>query len=227
MESFKHAPETKEQRFKKALENLEGENIQLDIQEKIAILLTCEGLKPASLVEWNGQDIPEEKTNVRTPEEEVAIEEIKTTLINLGLYFDSLETVIKVSEDEYRRMTDFAVSKDQDKVSSVINWVRKNEEENRDIYNIDHHESGRNFGFPETAIEAFSKGSKFVLYPNDLPIEIRETELGRFILGTSLFTFSKEHFQEELKVYESWMNRIKEISPRLYDEAIKEGSLNI
>lgn len=227
MERFKHAPETKEQRFKKALENLEGENIQLDTQEKIALLLTCEGLKPASLVEWSGQDISKENTNLRTREEELAIEEIKTTLVNLGLHFDILETVMKVSEDEYRRMTDFAVSKDQDKVSSVIDWVRKNEEENRDIYNINHQESGRNFGFPETAIEAFSGGSKFVLHPNNLPIEIRETELGRFILGTSLFAFSKEHFQEELKVYESWMNRIKEISPQLYDKAIKEGSLNI
>lgn len=75
---------------------------------------------------------------------------------------------------------------------------------------------GLAIGFPKTAVEAFVKIKRELLF--DLPEEIKNQDYMTF----SGFTFSKENWQEESETVKKWAEEIKKISPNLYNETILE-----
>ncbi|MDQ5883395.1 MAG: hypothetical protein QG654_308 [Patescibacteria group bacterium] len=223
MEKFRASSPEKQHNIQEIITHLESRNIKLGLQNKIVTLLTVDGVKPASFIHWMGQGIPESEIAMKTTEEEQEVQNIKEILAGLGLSFDILETVTKVSEHEYCRKTIFPISLDEEKVKDVMEWLKNRY--TSDGEHVDHVKIGQLLGFPKTSVEAFN--SKQFITGKNLPMEIQNTELGNFILGTSLFAFSKESFQEELEVYKVWMHTIKELSPTLYGEVIKKGQLRM
>ena len=79
------------------------------------------------------------------------------------------------------------------------------------IKSLDHDAMGKFFGFPASAIEAFDDEEK-MLYRQDLPQEVRESECYPFIQ----FVLSKDNWQEEIKLAEQNAEAIKKVSPRLF-----------
>jgi hypothetical protein len=73
---------------------------------------------------------------------------------------------------------------------------------------------GECYGFPASARQAFSEGHN-VISPNsiDAPAEVK---------AFTKFMLSPDHWQEELKTAERWSERVKELSPKLYQAAVEK-----
>jgi len=73
----------------------------------------------------------------------------------------------------------------------------------------DHEQYGRLMGYPETAIQSYIKNNATT---EDLPEWIKRNPL--------ISALSKDNYLTEFKVFENWMNRIKEKSPAIYNELV-------
>ena len=74
----------------------------------------------------------------------------------------------------------------------------------------DHEQYGRLMGYPETAIQSYLKNNTTT---EDLPEWIKKNPLAPAL--------SKDNYLAEFKVFENWMNIIKEKSPTVYNELIE------
>ncbi len=79
-------------------------------------------------------------------------------------------------------------------------------------------EVGRLYGFPDTAIEGFINNEQLA----ELPEEIADTDLGRFYTRTIAMRLSKEHWQDELKVVESWMESVRTLTPEYFEYLVSD-----
>jgi hypothetical protein len=83
-------------------------------------------------------------------------------------------------------------------------------------------ELGKIYGFPKTAIEAFKKNHNSMININNnkdeffLTWEEVEEKIPKDLQPFIGFKFSKDHWEEELKILEKWAEEIKLVSPELY-----------
>ncbi len=188
------------------------ESAKLTVDEKLNILLTKAGLKPASeillvitsemegeITEHMNKDNIQQALNIiqesRLPfklgEKEIIKESYRTKKepkIEKFYQREQMKILIGHSKNDL----DFLIKATKIKSSELL---------------------GEAYGFPKTAIEAFL-GKKEKLDFSILSKEIRESDPVLF----STSTLSRDNWQEEIKQGQQYADFIKKISPRIYEE---------
>ncbi|MDD5750886.1 MAG: hypothetical protein PHU56_04615 [Candidatus Pacebacteria bacterium] len=182
------------------IEDLEKSPLLAD-SEKLALLLMLAGEKPAvvhSLVLKFGseQKISEEKF--------IAEKNFMTDwLKRAGLFFSVKEKRIrggvKGGFKSIVKLYDFNIARDKAALERLNHAHGKLE-------------FGLALGYPYTAAAAFSKGHKFLMEHEDLPFDVKSSEIMDFLF----FRLSKEHWHEELETVKRWSRAIKENFPDFY-----------
>ncbi len=229
-ENKKEQISPKEKELAKEIEQLPLLNV-----DKMNLLLVWRGLKPATDInfifkEWR----PGYPEPLLSPgRKKVHIEKLLQLLGKTGLS--------AVAEKEIRSEPEFIVENNikgeingtesqrifisqnietAEKLSK--NWICEEDEMNENL--------GQLFGFPQTAIEAYTKyredGSRdeneFVIKKNELPEDIRNKDYIAF----ARFKLSKENWQEELEIAKKWAAEIQKLSPALYAEIVRDYRQN-
>lgn len=188
------------------------EKSKLVIDDKVNLLLTKAGLKPASEIKliiksWYEGEFTEHMNEEETKEALEIIEksglpyQIEERKIIEEKYWTKKEPEI---EKPYKReQMNILVSRSKKELDFLIGALKS---KNGELL-------GKAFGFPETAIEAFM-GKREKLDVATLPKEIRESDVMLF----SLPTLSKDNWQEEVKQGQLYADFIKKTSPVIYEE---------
>ena len=188
------------------------ENAPIDPFKKMEVLLIKLGRKPATGIELWSQGWEKNSKN-KTGVDEGKLRELDEFFRGVGLVTELHEPII----DEYvtreyegapeipmeRERVEILVARDQDVFQGFHDAIQS----------LGHDAMGKFFGFPPSAIEAFGDEEK-MLYRQDLPQEIRESECYPFIQ----FVLSKDNWQEEIKLAEQNAEAIKKASPKLFVE---------
>ena len=216
-----HEPKKIEELKQAAKELLECNVVGFVQQAKVNILLAALGLKPLSEFSFL-YNIPNTNYQTRALDERMEKDgaEIKNVLENLGLHstsktaptgpFLTLQYEVSLDKGNFDRL---------EKIQKT--WPKKLPGEDNNAYTkrtntaTVHYEQGKMFGFPETAVRAFAEESNIKF--QDLPIDIRNSRLGLFIEKVHFFGLSKDHWQDELKLIETWMKSIDEVAPGYID----------
>lgn len=225
-ENKKEQISPKEKELTKEIEQLPLFNV-----DKMNLLLVWRGLKPATDInfifkEWK----PGYPEPLLSPgRKKIHIEKLLQLLGKIGLS--------AVAEKEIHSEPEFIVenningeingtesqrifiSKNIETAEELSkNWVSEENEVKEDL--------GQLFGFPQTAIEAYTKyqesgfkdENEFVIKKNELPKDIRNKDYVAF----ARFKLSKENWQEELETVKKWATEIQKLSPSLYAEIVRD-----
>lgn len=200
-----------------AIKNLENENLLISTESRVTMLLSAEGLKPVSLIHVGEQNV----------------EELKNIAKNLGLIFSVSDTITKTYNHKtgknYKSVALF-LTKEKDLFDNYFKETKRQKVNSGEITDEKqkqaiHNQAGNEYGYPKTAVDAFvNKEPRMEL--KDYPEEIRNSEIGKLLNRMQIFIKSKEHWQEELEVYSSWMNKIKELSPKIYQMVLEMPANN-
>jgi len=188
------------------------EKSKLKIDDKVNLLLTKAGLKPASEITLDAKIEDEEGIRELISEEEVqkAVEAIKQA--DLPCVIGEKETVEEEYEIEIqpgvkrtrkRERLNILVGRTQEDLNALLEAEKSGDDE----------QIGKAFGFPATAIEAFV-GKRKKLDISKLPKEIRESDALLF----SSPTLSEDNWQEEVKQGQKYADFIRKQSPKIYNE---------
>ena len=180
-----------ESRFNPELiEELEKTSL-LNDQEKLILLLTLIGEKPAA---YHGLQVkfgPEQESDER---KFIAEREFLTNwLEKAGLIFSTKEEIVSGENGPLAKVLHFNIARDKTSLDRLNNVHGKSE-------------MGLALGYPATAVEAFSKGQEFLVKDEELPFDIRCSEAMDF----SFFRLSKEHWAEEFETIKRWQGAIKD-----------------
>lgn len=200
---------TNENLKNEAITSLEDSNFDLNPEAKVNIILASEGIKPA--------------TNFI-----VKIEDSEKTaqiINNLGLHF--VTSSGEIYNQETGRNSDavkYILSSDKDVIEKLKNIHQEPTSYLAEMDNLESKKKkeylGNTYGYPKTAVDAFVNGEE-KMEIKDIPEETRNSEIGQFLQRLPLFRQSKAHWREELEIYTTWVNKIKEISPRLYKQILE------
>ncbi len=187
------------------------------VAEKIELLLVLLGEKPVGTLEIYGDYKKAGSKKYEKDREAILLSEVdkaKNLLDEIGLHY-------VISGNDMQKITDsdgrVIVSQD-----SITLYVARDEEKLVNISGtISHEDSGRLFGFPETAIEAFLD-KKEKMPREELPDEVRNSECYPFLQ----FVVSRENWPQEIKTAERWAEVIKVNSPKLFEE-LRSGWPNL
>lgn len=239
-EVSKKSPNKKDPNFEKEIPPEDGQEIKelspkfikevekskLAIDDKVNLLLTTAGLKPASEINLfiKEEDIGKSLTQ-RMSEEE--IKQAISAIEKSGVLFKLGER--KIDEYEYEEMEDpgkFTGKKGRRKTEYISILVGHNEENLHKLEKAlqgaeklgktDPEKFGLALGFPPTAVEAFV-GKREPINIVDLPREVWESDAALF----STPTLSKDNWKEELKTGQARSDFIKSTSPAIYEEMAK------
>ena len=135
------------------------------------------------------------------------IETVKRVFEEVGIKY---EIRIRVSDsgiyqpDEGRtrlnEICDVFISKDKNDISELIKSI-----DNKDDCRI-----GMLLGYPKTAVDAFTDGSR--IGRNELSPEVRYSEILNFVQ----FVLSKNNWQEEVGLVQGWVDELKSVSEITY-----------
>lgn len=192
------------------VEKLERSN--LTINDKVNLLLTKAGLKPASELRLIITTETEEGLTRNMSEEE--IQGVIQGIRDAGIPHKIREKEIIKEKYEYpdkpgikkiskREKIDILVGHSQKELNSLIEAVKQGSDE----------AIARAFGFPSTAVEAFI-GKRKKLKLRNLPLEIQKSDALLF----SSSALSEDNWQEEIKQGQIYADFIKKISPAIYRE---------
>ena len=239
-EVSKKSPDRKELTLEKEISSRDGQEIKelspefvkevekskLEIDDKVNLLLTAAGLKPASEI---GLFIKEENIE-KFSTQRISEQEVKQPISAIeksGIPFKLGER--KIDEYEYEEMETpgkFTGKKGRRKIECISVLVGRNEEDLFKLESVlreakksgktDPEKFGLALGFPPTAVEAFV-GKKESINVVDSPREIWESDAAFF----STPTLSKDNWQEELKQGQARADFIKSASPAIYEKMVK------
>ncbi len=171
-------------------------------EDKVSLLLTYIGMKPAMFTEHIRSLEGGEFEKVEWEKERA---EISQFLKQAGLPF--IQEVTEVDEDGYQYAI-FIIGKDKEGLKKLEEARRIQTMDRRDIA------MGRVLGYPESAIQAFVKGKSLIRVPE----EIQQDEGYKF-LG---FRLSKENWQQELEVGRKNAQAIKRLAPHFYQRVMQQ-----
>lgn len=191
------------------------EKSKMEVDDKINLLLTKGGLKPASVIElpvWL-----ETKEKKREFLSESDIKEILDLIKESGLEFNIGKKEIIKGSYRTEEEPDLEKFSRAERIEIMIAGSKDNMKLLKKCWGTEDHEAiGKALGFPQTAVEAFiDKRESFLL--DDMPKEIQESD-GVLFLTPNL---SKDNWQEEIKEGEKRAEFIKKISPKIYEERKK------
>lgn len=189
------------------------EQSDFNIGDKVNLILTKTGLKPASEISLiiktqEGKEVTEHMT-------EDDIQRHLWIIKELGLVTGDNDR--KIVEEKHktkggeiktykREQIDVLIAKTQEDLDSLIRARKSN----------DGKLLGKAFGFPSTAIEAWV-GKRKKLNVRSLPEEIQQSDAMLF----SSPTLSADNWQEEIEYGKKCANSIKSISPVIYTEMLE------
>lgn len=210
------------------------ENSKLDVESKVALLLVKTKLKPSSsitLTVRNGENI------FLTQEE---LKNVESLIQQLGLAFEIGEKQVETYEyqgpetgekqSRVLEMVDVLVSQSEEELKKLKKVIKRlpglkkveKGEYSQEQRNQDYKDLGESYGYPPTAVEGFVRymeGNKEARIENsELPEKIRKSDA--VIFARLFFGFSREHWQEELKQGKDWADKIKFLSPKIYEEVM-------
>ncbi|MCX6717279.1 MAG: hypothetical protein NTU76_01205 [Candidatus Taylorbacteria bacterium] len=187
----------------------EVESSVFSLTDKVNILLTMAGLKPASKVEltsriWHG----DEEERFFTDGD---VAKVRQLIENSGMPFESA----KEFELTYWYGPKPEVEAyNQEGAVYIIGHTQQDLERLKEaMESKDPVLKGKAFGFPETATEAFC-GKKRKKSPKSLPKEVKKSDAWLFHYGP----LSESNWKEELVCDQKRAEFIKKVSPRLYKE---------
>jgi hypothetical protein len=214
---YKEKEEVEEMEKKESADIERMENLDfLGTQDRMNLILTYLGEKPTSEIEI----VYDSKKPLAELQEVLSRkEDLERNLNAFGLRFKILERE-KTDEDGFdRKEFQFLVGKEEKNLGEL----------EKALLAKDDKKIGKLFGYPETAVEAFSKGWDKILDEKEWWQELSEKErndlLQEGVLNFRNFALSKEYWREELETVRKWQSIIKEKAPKLYQEMIKEKPL--
>lgn len=196
------------------------ENLPLSQFDRMHLVLTYLGIKPASALEitYRLGVLPEEESaNLKALV-------IENTLKNAGL-------VLRVKRKSEEKgsvpfvIIDFLVAREEDDLKRL----------DRALMNENHEEAGKLLGYPSTAVEAFSRGmrenclERYVIctvqtekkWWLSLPEEERQELLEEGVMNFLTFRLSWQNWREELETVRWWQRTIQEKAPRVYEDIMR------
>jgi hypothetical protein len=191
------------------------EEADFNIDDKVNLLLTKAGLKPASEISffiksYEGKEVTKHMTEGDVKRDLWLIKEF-------GLV--TKENDRKIVEEKYktkdgeiktykRAEMHVLVAKNKEDLEFLINAIQSNDDELL----------GRAYGFPPTAIEAWvGKGKRKRLRVNDLPEAIQQSDAMLF----SSPILSADNWQEEIKYGKKCADYIRKLSPTIYRDMLE------
>jgi hypothetical protein len=196
------------EKFKNGLQELERIS-EIHLHAKVTILSVALGLKDASEFEVVAQD--------------AQVQDIENMLSALGVFFhedkESSEALLMLyyqngGEPNDYNFIRYIVGNTPETINAAI--------EHGSYFSRDHEAFGKAMDYPPTAVKAFSEsrmtGDKSNLMPNSEENRELTEEERRF----AFFTFSKEHFEEEVAWLEQLIAGVKEYSPVIYQQIMGE-----
>ncbi|MBU4204933.1 hypothetical protein KKH26_02015 [Patescibacteria group bacterium] len=180
----------------------------LHVDDKVNILLTKAGLKPASEITLTIRTWNEEENNKHMAEDDIQRDVWIIKELGIPVQFGSRE-VVEIVEDNkkyHREEIRILIRKTQKDLDFLIEAQKSKDNELL----------GRAYGFPSTAVDAWvGKGKK--LDVRRLPKKIRESEAMLF----SSPTLSADNWRKEIEQGQRDADYIKGISPFIYKELIE------
>jgi len=188
------------------------EKAKITVDDKINLLLTMGGLKPASKILLVIKTLDDEGLTEHMSEGDVqeALNIIQES--GLSYRFEKRENI----KEPYRTKKEPNIQRFYKREQTGILLGRTSEEleflENA-LKSKSDEMLGKAFGFPSTAVDAFV-GKRKALNRQSLPLDIKSSD---GILFSSP-TLSQDNWREEIKCGQRYGEFIKKISPNLYEE---------
>ncbi len=197
----------KQQSEKENTENIE--NSDLDIQEKVELLLVLQGLKPATEIAIYSEEWKKGKG-----EKEIALQDLKTVedlIQKLGLYWRALEGKIVDSIIADRKSGEFNKRKE-------VNFLVAGSNQSLELLEKAYQDEdmklfGKAYGFPDSAIEAACGGGEMVSQN-----KLLDQGVDKEVIAFARFGLSRNNWKEEIKTAGKWAKAVKSASPKIYAE---------
>lgn len=194
-----------ESRFNPELiEELEKTSLLID-QEKVILLLTLMGEKPAAhhglLLKFGAEQESNEKKFIA--EKQFLTEWLQKAGLIFSVKDKTIRGGVRGDFKPTAKVCNFHISRDKAALERLNHAHSKSE-------------LGLALGYPTTAVEAYLKGQEFLIKEQDLPFDIRSSEVMDFLF----FRLSKEHWAEELETVKRWAKAIKDNFPDFYQQVI-------
>lgn len=183
----------------------------INAHDKVTILLTLGGLKPAGMFYLESGDYKTSEKPRRVSEKSLEQMEGILKSMNLSYYIRrwTLTETDRNAVEWSREIVHYYISHNSETALRLKKMVEGDWQKNN--YDI-----GLLLGYPASAVEAFSNEGDLLPF-NEIPASmpnISEREVR--LLG---FRLSKQHWRKEISILESYGNYLRQISPRIYEEA--------
>jgi hypothetical protein len=193
-------PEQSLERLRSAAEKLKS-FYRLAKQDIANILFVSQGLKPTARVEM----LFKENTPSDNREEfEGNIRALEAIFANLGLAFEKMQGF---DDDVNVESVSYFIAQNEAAKDEIVAAADIRDPKKRAQI------MGKTYGIPQTAIDAFGKGKRYVASREDLPEEIwnsKELRLANFLP-------SKDHWQDELETMREKIQKIEAVLPGYLD----------
>lgn len=144
-------------------------------------------------------------TNIFFLGDDENVESFKSKIKETSLFFDVIE---KLPLDNKRVKEDLVIAKKQE-IASLVAFLFKDPSLNR-------RELGVYMGYPKTAIDAY-------VGMEERHQDYKKVFEERGISGTAIaYVLSRDHWQEEIKVAEKWVEALKLKAPEIYKQIIAQ-----
>ncbi len=126
--------------------------------------------------------------------------------------FRKILRALDLHAHEFGDKRDFLFSRDPELLNHAeLAYAPKDQKEQWDAIGTVH-------GFPRTAID----GKLTFNTLDELPADVLDTPVGRFYDRAVAFALSKEHWREELKTIETWMESVRKLAPEYLEYLISD-----
>lgn len=178
---------------------------------KAEALLVAVGMKPASIADYYSKPWAE---NEKPPAIQNSSEAYCNVLQALGLFTATAVEMIRAKPDPLspheRRVLSVCSVYAARSPLTLEELIATSRDDNK------HQKLGLLLGYPPTSVDAFVHNQK--VFASDIP------NIDPAIAAFSFFTLSQEHSEQELAIAALWVNKIREISSTLYENAMRELS---
>jgi hypothetical protein len=191
------------------------ESAPLDPVEKMELILVKTNRKPVTDIEFVGPVWREEEEAI--PFDMDQVKKVEESLRAMG-FITEIRTPYKdegYAVREYEGAPEIPMNRERAGIY-IGNSKEALENFHQAVMSIDDRALGRFFGIPETAIDAFVGDENERLYRQDLPDEIKQSDIYPFIH----FVLSKDHWQEELEVIKGDAESVRRNSPKIFTEYV-------
>ena len=171
----------------------EIENLEMIDQNKVLLIVTASGLKPASIF----------ATGIGLEIDSPKIENITSVIKKLNLKFEVKKRKFRIEKE--KSYIEIIVANNLNNLKFLSEAARGDSDELL----------GRACGLPKTAIEAYI-GKREALDREKLPDEIKKSDAVRFCF----FKLSADNWPEEIKQGQKYADLVKRISPKIYQEVV-------